>query len=120
MSIFFLSNCFGQQIKEDSLHNLMRGEWYSLDDSSYHIVFLKYFVREWSKGSKGVTSLNYSIQKHSCDSMLDLDKGTGYYLVEVGKDKSMYCYIIRDISKDYLELVYAGGRTLYFRKVRDR
>jgi hypothetical protein len=120
MSVFFLNSCLGQQIKEDSLHKLMRGEWYSVDDSTYHINFSKGFIKEYSKGSKGIDTYRYSLQKHSCDSMLGSGKGTGYFLVKVGRDKAVYCYFLRDISEDYLELVYAAGNTLYFRRVRNR
>jgi|ERR1700722_9063085 hypothetical protein len=114
------NDCIGQQIKKDSLHRLLLGEWYSIDDTSYHMNFSKNFVREYIWGLNGIDTFSYSIQKHSCDPMLGPGQGTGYFLAEIGKDKYVYCYFIRDISEDYLELVYASGRTLYFRKFRSK
>jgi hypothetical protein len=66
-----------------------QGEWQSLQDSSYRVI-----------------------------SILNSTIGTGYFLIKVEKDKSNFCYAISDISDSYLELGYAGGRLLSFKKIR--
>jgi hypothetical protein len=120
ISLFFSSICLSQRIRRDSLVKLIRGEWNSLQDSSYHINFVGNHFKEHYRGGKKAFKSDYTIESKSCDSILNSTLGTGYFLVRIEQDKSTLCYAITDISNDYLELVYAGGRVLSFKRAHTR
>lgn len=116
--VFPPRRCLCQALKYDSLQKLILGEWQCNQDSGNYIIFSKGHIKEFNKGERGVDIYRYTIETSPCDSILISTKGTGFFLVEIGNDKLTYCYAITDISDDYLELVYAGGRLWSYRKVR--
>ncbi len=111
--------CFAQQIKSDSICNFLKGKWYEEKDSKSRLVFYKDSVREYYKGNKDISILQYSVTDKCCDSSLISSKGIGFYLKETDRNGNIYCYVIMSIYPDLIELVYSGGRFLALRREKN-
>jgi hypothetical protein len=116
-SFFFVHNCYGQQIRKNSLYKLMQGRWYELKDAKSRIDISRRFIKEYYSGVKGMDTLSYTITRESCDTTVNSTKGTGYYLKETNRDGLVYCYAIVKVSVDELEMVYSGGRIIFYRRM---
>ena len=108
--------CCAQQIKSDSVYQILKGKWYEEKDPKSKLIFYKKSIREYYKGVKGISTLSYIITNNCCDSSLISTKGIGLYLKETDRKGIVYCYVIMSISENSLELVYSGGRFLALRR----
>lgn len=114
INVLFCCISYSQTIGE--VRKNVMGNWVSVQDSNYSMLVKSKTLLEIYKGTDGNDSFKYCISNKNCGIEFKLCKNNCFYLTKIDTDGTKLCYLIKDISKDYLTLVYEGGAVLDFVK----
>ena len=95
------------------MRSKLQGRWYSLQDSSYSILFKKSKAIEIYEDEK--EKYHCRISNKNCGVTIQLCNEDCFYLEKYNK-KVKLCYLIKSLTLNSLTLVYEGGRVLDFVK----
>ena len=96
----------------------LQGCWVSLQDSHYHIHFDGDFVLETYVSETYIESVRVGLSKKSCDGGISTCKADDcWFLTKTDlRYGDVYCYGVTNFSRQFLTLVYEGGRILDYKR----
>ena len=100
--------CFGQNVSETTLNNLLDGKWLNSADSALTVTISGDTIRELIGGTQPEWDIyTYKITTHNSDHREVQKSPTGYYLEEKDtEDGETECGSIQKITPDNITIVF--------------
>lgn len=112
----FLEKSYGQTNKEIELIKTIQGKWVSVDDKYYKIIIFGDTIKECYSGEKPIY-YTYEIASKNCDAEAKVADSACLYLIKKEiKTNATYSYLVSFTSKEFLEMIYEGGKIISFKR----